>query len=93
MGYITDLKLEEEFLRLRYHCYTSIALEVEVSFKFPDKKIKVWITFRKYKSKGKSFIYRRGKWIRKNNFNSNIIRLVQPTLGTAFLVMTIVLRK
>jgi ABC-type transport system involved in cytochrome bd biosynthesis fused ATPase/permease subunit len=40
IGLITDMKLEEEFT-LDDNCYTSIALEVEnVSFTFPDSKIK-----------------------------------------------------
>ena len=42
IGMITDMDLEEEFPVNYDNCYNSIALEVdEVSFKFPDSKIKI----------------------------------------------------
>jgi ABC-type transport system involved in cytochrome bd biosynthesis fused ATPase/permease subunit len=40
IGLITDMKLEEEFVDYD-NCYTSIALDVENKFKFPDSKIKI----------------------------------------------------
>jgi ABC-type transport system involved in cytochrome bd biosynthesis fused ATPase/permease subunit len=74
IGYITDLKLEEEFPTDYDTCFTSIALEIEkVSFKFPDSKTKILDNISLNIDQGE-IIYIDGKMDLKVTPHSNLIR-------------------
>lgn len=82
IGYITDLKLEEEFPTDYDTCYTSIALEVEkVSFKFPDTKIKVLDNISLNINQGEIIYIDGANGSGKTTLIRILSGLVQPTLG------------
>tara|TARA_R110002126_G_scaffold35527_7_gene109191 strand:+ start:3733 stop:5391 length:1659 start_codon:yes stop_codon:yes gene_type:complete len=83
IGYITDLKLEEEFPTDYDTCYTSIALEVEkVSFKFPDTKIKVLDNISLNINQGEIIYIDGANGSGKTTLIRILSGLVQPTLGS-----------
>jgi ABC-type bacteriocin/lantibiotic exporter with double-glycine peptidase domain len=83
IGYITDLKLEEEFPADYDTCFTSIALEVEkVSFKFPDSKTKILDDISLNINQGEIIYIDGANGSGKTTLIRILSGLVQPTLGT-----------
>jgi ABC-type bacteriocin/lantibiotic exporter with double-glycine peptidase domain len=82
IGYITDLKLEEEFSTDYDTCFTSIALEVEkVSFKFPDSKTKILDNISLNINQGEIIYIDGANGSGKTTLIRILSGLVQPTVG------------
>jgi ABC-type transport system involved in cytochrome bd biosynthesis fused ATPase/permease subunit len=78
------MKLEEEFPVDYDNCYTSIALDVEnISFKFPDSKIKILNNISLTVNQGERILLRDQTDL-ENNFNSNFIRINSTQSGLHF---------
>ena len=82
IGFITDMKLEEEFPTDYDTCYTSIALEVEkVSFKFPDSKIKILDNISLNINQGEIIYIDGANGSGKTTLIRILSGLIQPTIG------------
>jgi ABC-type bacteriocin/lantibiotic exporter with double-glycine peptidase domain len=82
IGYITDLKLEEEFPTDYDTCFTSIALEIEkVSFKFPDSKTKILDNISLNIDQGEIIYIDGANGSGKTTLIRILSGLVQPTVG------------
>jgi ABC-type bacteriocin/lantibiotic exporter with double-glycine peptidase domain len=83
IGYITDLKLEEEFPMEYDTCYTSIALEVEkISLKFPDSKTKILDNISLNINQGEIIYIDGANGSGKTTLIRILSGLIQPTVGT-----------
>jgi ABC-type bacteriocin/lantibiotic exporter with double-glycine peptidase domain len=82
IGFITDMKLEEEFPTDYDTCYTSIALEVEkVSFKFPDSKTKILDNISLNINQGEIIYIDGANGSGKTTLIRILSGLIQPTIG------------